>query len=175
MELGLIVSAIFINNISQLRIYQIMAHPMLITVMRVAYRVNKGVAMKRLILVTMLFLMTMIAGCGELLPASSDYLPPKITTYHHTQDVLNSYVDGTLEFYAPDSDLDTITISVVNSRGTEIEHTITYLSSFAGRSSEAIYFTIDYINYRPDDYTYTIYLTDRAGYMSNPVYGAFRV
>lgn len=134
--------------------------------------------MKRLILVAMVLLMTMIAGCGSevsiVLPLYYDSLP-EITTCHYTQDVVNSYVDGTVEFYAPDSDLGSITITVVNSRGTEIEHTITSLGAFAGRSSGTIPFTIDYIHYRPDDYTFTIYLTDRAGYMSNPVYGSFRV
>jgi hypothetical protein len=132
--------------------------------------------MKRLILVTMLLLTTMIAGCGSeisvVLPVYYDS-SPTITTYHHTQDVVNSYVDGTVEFYAPDRDLDSISITVVNSRGIEIEHTITSLGAFAGRSSGAISFTIDYINYRPDDYTFTIYLTDRAGYLSNPVYPEF--
>lgn len=134
--------------------------------------------MKRL-LVTMLLLMTMIAGCGSeisvALPIFYYESPPTITNYHHTQDVANSYVDGSVEFYAPDTDLDTITIIVNNSRGIEIEHTITSLGSFAGRSSGVISFSIDYINYRPDNYTFTIYLTDRAGYMSNPVYGSFRV
>ncbi|MDD2737024.1 MAG: hypothetical protein PHF56_24075 [Desulfuromonadaceae bacterium] len=134
--------------------------------------------MKRLILVTMLLLMTMIAGCGSevsiVLPLYFDS-SPAITTYHYTQDVVNSYVDGSVEFYAPDSDLDGRTITVVNSRGTEIEHTITSLGAFAGSSSGTIAFTIDYIHYRPEDYTFTIYLTDRAGYMSNPVFGSFRV
>jgi len=133
--------------------------------------------MKRL-LVTMLLFMTMVAGCGSeisvVLPIYTNS-PPTITTYHNTQDVVNSYVDGTVEFYAPDSDLDTITIIVADSRGAEREHTITTLGLFAGRSSGVISFSIDYINYRPDDYTFTIYLTDRAGYMSNPVYGSFRV
>ncbi|HIJ86484.1 MAG TPA: hypothetical protein HPP97_02235 [Desulfuromonadales bacterium] len=134
--------------------------------------------MKRLILVSMLLLMTMIAGCGSeisvMLPLYYNS-PPTITTYHFTQDVVNSYVDGTVEFYAPDTDLDTITIIVINSRGAETSHTITSLGSLAGRSSGTISFTIDYINYRPDDYTFTIFLTDRAGYLSNAVYGSFRV
>lgn len=134
--------------------------------------------MKLFILFTMLLLMMMIAGCGSeisiVLPAYYNS-PLTITNYHHTQDVVNSYIDGTVEFYAPDSDLDTITISVVNSRGVEVEHTVTSLGSFAGRSSGVISFSIDYINYRPDDYTFTIYLTDRVGYMSNAVYGSFRV
>ena len=89
----------------------------------------------------MLLLTTMIAGCGSeisvVLPVYYDS-SPTITTFHHTQDVVNSYVDGTVEFYAPDRDLDSISITVVNSRGVEIEHTITPLGAFAGRSSGAI-------------------------------------
>ena len=135
--------------------------------------------MKRLILVAMLLLMTMITGCGSeisvALPIVFYDSPPTITTYRHTQDVVNSYVDGTVEFYAPDNDITSVTITVVNFRGTEIEHTVTSLGAFAGITTGAISFSIDYINYRPDDYTFTIYLTDRAGYMSNPVYGSFRV
>jgi hypothetical protein len=122
--------------------------------------------------------MTMIAGCGSevsvMLPLYYES-SPAITNFHYTQDVVNSYVDGTVAFYAPDSDLGSITITVVNSRGAEISRTITSLGAVAGRSSGTIPVSIDYINYRPDDYTFTIYLTDRAGYVSNPVYGSFRI
>lgn len=134
--------------------------------------------MKRLILIAMSVLMLLAAGCGSdvtvVLPIFS-YDSPAITNYHYSQDAANSFVDGTVEFSAPVYDLDTITITVVNSRGIEVEHTVTSLGAYVGRSTGTISFTIDYINYRPDLYSFTIYLTDRAGYMTNPVYGSFRV
>lgn len=134
--------------------------------------------MKRLILIAMLVLMTMMAGCGSEISVTLPLYynaPPTITKTLYSQDVVYLYVDGTVDFYAPDSDIDTITIVVANSRGYEISHTVTSLNSLAGMSSGEISFTIDYLNYLRDDYTFTIFLTDRAGYLSNPVYGSFRV
>lgn len=134
--------------------------------------------MKRLFMVIMSTLMLLTAGCGSEvavflpIPVAS---PPSIITYHHSQDVVNRFVDGSVEFYAPDFDLDTITVSITNSRGVLIEETVTTLAGYEGRTTGTISFTIDYLNYRPDDYNYTIYLTDTAGFISNPVYGSFRV
>lgn len=130
--------------------------------------------MKRLILVTMMFSMLSIAGCGSEL-VYVEQSPPSISTHKQAQDLVNYYVTGSIDFYAPDNDVDTVEIIVVNSRGNEVDHTLTSLGSFAGRSSGTISFTIDYYNYGPDYYSYTVSLTDKAGWMSNPVYGSFRV
>lgn len=134
--------------------------------------------MKKFFLTTTLLLMFITAGCGSEI---SFVVPipflsaPAITYYQYSQDSLNFFVDGTVEFSAPDFDLDTITVSIVDSRGVVTQQTVTSLGAFRGLSSGTIPFSIDYINYRPDIYSFTIYLTDKAGYTSNPVYGYFRV
>lgn len=134
--------------------------------------------MKRFILVTMSLLMLLTAGCGAEvtfvvpIPVLN---APTITFYQYSQDVTNAFVDGTVEFSAPDFDLDTITVSIVDSRGIVTEQSVASLGAFRGISRGTIPFSIDYINYRPGIYSFTIYLTDKAGLISNPVYGSFIV
>lgn len=133
--------------------------------------------MKRLILVTMSVLMFSIAGCGGDI---SVFIPipiiisPSITHNQYTQDMVNSFVDGTVDFYAPDHDLDTITITVFDSKGVLVANTVSSLGAYAGQSTGTISYSIDYLNYRPENYTFSIYVTDRWGYLSNSVYGSFR-
>ena len=134
--------------------------------------------MKRLILVTMSVIMFLISGCGSEISVVwpiFQYDPPTISDFIYSQDTVNSYVDGTVYFYAPDHDLYSLTISVKDSRGYEIERTVTSLGGYSGQSAGTIPFSIDYIDYQPDIYYFTIYLTDYWGYLSNPVYGSFSV
>lgn len=134
--------------------------------------------MKQLILVTMSVIMFLISGCGSEISVVwpiFQYDPPTISDFIYSQDTVNSYVNGTVDFYAPDHDLDSIIISVRDSRGVEIQSIVTSLGGYSGQSAGTISFSIDYINYQPDSYYFTIYLTDYWGYMSNPVYGSFSV
>ena len=134
--------------------------------------------MKRLILVAMSLIMFLISGCGSEITVVwpiFQYDPPTISNFHYSQDRVNSYVDGTVDFYAPDHDLDSITISVRDSRGIEVERTVTSLGAYSGQAAGTISFSIDYFNYQPDTYYLTIYVTDYWGYMSNPVYDSFSV
>jgi len=139
---------------------------------------DEGGNMKRFILVMMSLLMLLTAGCGSevtfVVPIPF-LAAPSITYYQYSQDSADLFVDGTVEFSAPGFDLNTITVSTVDSRGMVTEQTVTSLGAFNGISYGTIPFSIDYISYRPDTYTFTIYLTDKAGYISNPVYGSFRV
>lgn len=131
--------------------------------------------MKKLILVAMVSLL--VTGCGgELsLMVPVERSAPSISTYKQVQDLVNWYVTGTIDFHAPDNDVASIEIAVFNSRGSEVERTVTSLATFAGKVSGTISFTIDYYNYRPDYYSYSVVVTDTSGMMSNAVYGAFRV
>lgn len=138
--------------------------------------------MKRLILVTMSLLVLLVAGCGSevsvVIPIPVPiriFTGPSITHSQYSQDTVNKFVDGSVDFYAPDSDIDTITISVVDSGGVLVERIVTSLAGLTGMTTGTISFSIDYLGYRPDSYTFTIYLTDRAGYFSNAVYGSFTV
>lgn len=136
--------------------------------------------MKRLILVTMSLLVLLVAGCGSeisvVIPIPIRiFTGPSITHSQYSQDTVNKFVDGSVDFYAPDSDIETITISVVDSGGALVERTVTSLAGLTGMTTGTISFSIDYLGYRPDSYTFTIYLTDRAGYFSNAVYGSFTV
>lgn len=136
--------------------------------------------MKRLLLVMMLLPMLLVAGCGSeisvVIPIPIPItISPSITYNQYTQDTVNSYVDGAVDFYAPDHDLDTITITVFDSRGVLVTNTVSSLGAYAGQSTGTISYSIDYLNYRPDNYTFSIYVTDRWGYISNSVYGSFWV
>lgn len=115
--------------------------------------------MKRLILVAMSVIMFLISGCGSEITVVwpiFQYDSPTISDFHYSQDMLNHYVDGTVDFYAPDHDLDSITISVTNSRGVEVERTVTSLGGYSGQSAGTISFSIDNINYQPDTYYFTV-------------------
>lgn len=136
--------------------------------------------MKRMILLVMSLMMLGLAGCGSevsvVIPIDIPVItPPTITSSQYTQDTVNRFVDGSVDFYAPYSDIDTITISVMDSRGFVLERTVTALTGLTGRTTGTISFSIDYIAYRPDTYTFSVYLTDRAGYFSNAIYGTFWV
>ena len=135
--------------------------------------------MKRGFLLVISLMMIGLAGCGSeisvVVPIPIPIIvPPSITSSQFSQDTANFFVNGSIDFYAPDFDLDTMTVSVVDSRGGVAERTVRTLTGVAGRTSGTISFSIDYITYRPDTYTFTIYVTDRAGYISNAIYGTFR-
>lgn len=136
--------------------------------------------MKRTIMLAISIMVLALAGCGSevsvVIPIPIPIvITPLITSSQYTQDTVNYFVDGSVDFYAPDTDLDTITISIVDSGGFVVDRKVKPLVGLTGRTSGTISFSIDYLAYRPDTYTFSVYLTDRAGYFSNAIYGTFRV
>ena len=132
--------------------------------------------MKRIMLIILASLMLITAGCGSEVSVVIPLInPPSITASQFSQDTVHRFVDVSIDFFAPDSDLDTMTISVTDSRGFGVVRTVTDLIAFRGQSRGTITFSIDYLTYPPDTYTIAIHLTDRAGLISNPVFISFRV
>jgi hypothetical protein len=127
--------------------------------------------MKRLLLGVLAIMMLVVTGCGRETIAVN---PPTITTYQFTKDAVNEFIDGSVGFYAPDSDIDSMTVAVFDSRGYEIARTKTFLS-LRGVTHGTIFFSIDYITYPADRFTFSIYLTDFNGYTSNQAVDTFLV
>ncbi|MBP1753020.1 MAG: hypothetical protein H6Q57_1856 [Geobacteraceae bacterium] len=81
----------------------------------------------------------------------------------------------TLDFYAPDADISTLTVSVVDSRGFPVTKTVMPLSGYSGAESGTIAFSIDFSTAVIETYTFSVFITDNRGYVSNTVFGTFRV
>lgn len=124
----------------------------------------------------------LLTGCGGEVTVTATVplpdpviYPPSITALQFHKDAVQKFIVGTIDFTAPDTDLDTMTVIVSDGAGREVSRTITDLRSFAGYTAGTIFFSIDYITLFPGGYTFTIYLTDWRGFLSNPVYGTFAV
>jgi hypothetical protein len=135
--------------------------------------------MRRLFSVIAVMAMLSIAGCGDssvsvVIPIVPIIQPPSITSYQFTKNTATEFVNGTVDFYAPDTDIDTITITVFDSRGFEIARKRTIVN-LAGVVRGTIPFSIDYLTFPIDTYTFSIYLTDFNGNISNQVVDTFRV
>ena len=136
--------------------------------------------MKRIICAVVVGLMLMLAGCGNELTVAAavpveEIYSPSITAMQFSQDTVNKFVNGTVDFTAATADLDTMTIVVSDSMGREVYWTETDLRAFAGYVFGSLAFSIDYLALLPGQYTFTIYLTDRIGNLSNPVFGTLLV
>lgn len=139
--------------------------------------------MKRLLLGMLTIMMLVMSGCGDasvavVVPLEPVIVisPPTITSYQFTKDPVAEFIDGSVEFYAPDSDIDTMTVVVIDPRGYEIyrKNTLIYLS---GAVQGSIPFSIDYVNFPSETYAYTFtaYLTDFKGNTSNQAVNTFWV
>lgn len=129
----------------------------------------------------MAMMMLLMSGCGGgsvevVVPIGPVIAPPTITTYRFTKDPVTEFIDGSVDFYAPDSDIDTMTVVVIDPRGYEISRAVK-LIDLRGVVQGTIPFTIDYATYPSSAYAYTfsIYLTDFNGYTSNQVVDTFWV
>ncbi|AJE04803.1 hypothetical protein [Geobacter pickeringii] len=138
--------------------------------------------MKRIMGAILVGFAIMLAGCGSEVQVSATVpvvVPvvsgPGIDSMSFSLDTARHFVVGAVNFSAPHADLDSMTIVVADNRGQEVARTLTDLRSFAGYAAGTISFSIDYIAYLPGTYTFTLYLTDRTGLLSNPVYGTFVV
>lgn len=138
--------------------------------------------MKKIGLFFLAGLFLFLAGCGSEItitasvPAPEPVIyPPSITALQFHKDTIRKFVVGTIDFTAPDTDLDTMTIVVSDGTGREVSRTVTDLRAFAGQTFGTISFSVDYLPLLPDSYSFTLYLTDLRGFLSNPVYGTFLV
>lgn len=135
--------------------------------------------MKKLLLGLLATIMLITTGCGDasvavVIPIVPLIEPPSITSYQFTKNTLTELIDGSVDFFAPDSDIDTITIVVFDSRGFEIERTRTALN-LPGVVRGTISFRINYFTYPNDTYTFSIFLTDFNGNISNQIVDSFKV
>jgi len=120
--------------------------------------------MKRIILGMLAMMMLVISGCGDdsvvvVVPAAA---PPTITSHQFSKNTLTEIVTGSVDFFAPDSDIDTMTVVVFNSRGIEVARSQT-LINLPNVVQGTIPFSIDYLNLPNDTYTFSITLTDFNG------------
>lgn len=135
--------------------------------------------MKKLLLAVMAIMILAVSGCGGgtvevYVPIEPVIYPPEITSYQFTKDPVTEFIHGSIEFYAPDSDIDTMTVVVIDPSGHEISRVNTLIYR-AGVTSGTIPFNIDYVTYPSSAYKYTfsIYLTDFNGNTSNQAVDIF--
>lgn len=114
-----------------------------------------------------------LSGCGD---SSVAVNPPSITSYQFSKDALHEYINGNVDYFAPDSDIYSMTVVVYDSLGHEHSRTNT-LISHPGVAQGNIPFSIDYVTFPSDAYAYTfsIYLTDINGYTSNQAVDTFYI
>jgi hypothetical protein len=141
--------------------------------------------MKVIVLLALSLVVLFSGGCGSDVTAVistgsgiiviSSGSEPTIQNLQYSQDVAGHMVYGTVDFYAPDANLDVMTISVMDSRGYLRSRVVRDLAAFGGVISGRLPFSFGYAAYPPDIYTFTIFVSDWAGHSSNPVYGSFTV
>lgn len=129
----------------------------------------------------------LLSSCGSevqvtaTVPVTVAYAPT-ISLVHYTPDYAFLgdghgivTVSGTVDFVDPDADISTMTLSVVDSQGFLVSRSVSPLPAFYGYSQGTVFFAIDFSTLAVDTYTFSVSLSDSAGNMSNPVFGAFRV
>lgn len=135
--------------------------------------------MKRLLSGILAVTMLVLSGCGDatvgvVVPIGPVISPPTITSYQFTQDRVAEFIDGSVSFFAPDSDIDTMTVTVFDSRG-NLQSRITSFPNFPGAIQGTIPFSIDYFTFPNGTFTFSIFLTDFNGNTSNLVVDSFRI
>ncbi len=137
--------------------------------------------MKRLLIAMLTIVMLVVSGCGDatvsvFIPIGPVISPPSITSYQFTKKTATELIDGSVDFYAPDSDIDSMTVVVFDPRGHEISRSKTFIY-LTGVVRGTIPFRIDYYYYPSDAYAYTfsVYLTDLNGNTSNQAVDTFMV
>jgi hypothetical protein len=134
--------------------------------------------MKKMLAGMLAITVLMLTGCGDasisvVIPITQ-VDPPTITSYQFTKNSATESIDGSVNFFAPDSDIDTITIAVFNSSGFQVARTRSALN-LPGEIRGSIPFRIDYASFVADTYTFNIFLTDFIGNSSNQIIDTFRV
>lgn len=135
--------------------------------------------MKRALLGMLAIMMLVLSGCGGgrvevVVPVGPE--PPSITSHSFTKNTATEFIYGEVTFYAPDSDIYSMTVVAIGPRGNEVSRTKTYPDR-TGVIQGTIPFSIDYYNFPSGVYPYTfsIYLTDFNGYTSNQAVDTFYV
>lgn len=131
--------------------------------------------MKRVLLGMLAVMMLVMSACGDssvtvVVPLE----PPSITSFQFTQDRIAEFIDGSVVFFAPDSDIDTMTVAVFDSRGFEISRRTT-LIDLPNVIQGTIPFSIDYLTFPAGTFTFSVFLTDFNGFSSNQVVGTFSI
>lgn len=133
--------------------------------------------MKRALLGMLAVMMLVMSACGDssvtvVVPLE----PPSITSLSFTQDRIDEFIDGSVTFIAPDSDIDTMTVAVFDSRGFQISRTTT-LIDLPNVIQGTIPFSIGYGNrtFLVDTLTLSVFLTDFNGFTSNQAVDTFFV
>jgi hypothetical protein len=136
---------------------------------------SKGDDMKKLLL-SMLTMMTLVmSGCGgSSVAVVVPVEPPSITSSQFSQDRVAEFIDGSVDFFAPDSDIDTITVAVFDSSGAVIFRKESLLNLQAVVHG-TVPFSIDYVTYPAGTFTFSIFLTDFNGNTSNLIGGTFSI
>jgi hypothetical protein len=134
--------------------------------------------MKRLLLGVLTIMVLLMSGCGEgvrvVVPIVPVISPPSITSYQFTKDPVAKLINGSIAFYAPDSDVYSMTVVVFDSGG-NTKSRITSFPSFPGAIRGTIPFSIDYFTYPAGTFTFSIYLTDFNGNSSGQIVDTFSV
>lgn len=137
--------------------------------------------MKKLILSMFTILTLLLAGCGDgsvsvYVPIGPVINPPAITSYQFTKDRISEFIDVSVTFYAPDSDIDTVTVTVFDPNNQVISRTTTR-RNLQGVVNGTIFTSIDYASYpsSPYRYSFSVYVTDFNGYTSNLISDWFYV
>lgn len=134
--------------------------------------------MRKILFGMLAIMMLIMSGCGDatiavVVPVEPLITPPSITSFQFTKDTAAAFIDGSVDFYAPDSDIDTLSIAVFDSGGLKVK-TLTVIN-LPGVVRGSIPFSIDYITFPAGTYTFSVYLTDFNGLPSNQVVGTFGV
>jgi hypothetical protein len=117
---------------------------------------------------------TIVASTGNGTIVVTTASVPTISLAQIRQDTTNQTVFGSVDFYTHGSDIGTMTITVTDSHGAVVSRVVDDLAAFSGLINGSIPFSINYVSLPPGSYTFTIFVTSRAGSLSDPVYGSFR-
>jgi Asp/Glu/hydantoin racemase len=124
-------------------------------------------------------MMLVVSSCGDatvsiFISSGSTINPPSITLNYYSMDSVNNIINGSVNCYAPESGIDTMTVAVFDSRGFDRVRMTTVLN-IQGIMNGTIPFRINYFGYPADVYTFSLFLTDFNGYTSNIITGSFSV
>lgn len=133
--------------------------------------------MKRVLLGMLAVMMLVMSACGDSsVTVVVPLQPPSITFLDVALDRVAEVAVGSVDFIAPDSDIDTMTVTVIDSDGVLISRTTT-LIDLPNVIEGTIPFSIGYGNrlFLVDTLTLSVFLTDFNGLTSNVAVRTFLV
>jgi hypothetical protein len=144
-------------------------------------QVDRRMTMKQIMMGMMILLVLGLGGCGGdvsvsvMAPIPAITLSPALSGLDYGWTAERTILAGTVGFTAPDTDLDFMTVVISNNYGREVSRTTTDLRVYTGYTGGTVDFAIDTIAFLPGRYSFTLFVVDRSGNYSNPVYGDFVV